>query len=213
VDLGCGTGELTLLLHRALGASATLGLDASAEMLHRAPVSEPGLTFQQGRIEDFQGEDLDVVFSNAAIHWCQDHPALFDRLTRLLADKGQLAVQMPANFDHPSHRLAQEVFRQFSSQALPSTPVLSPREYAELLYRLGFAAQSVQARVYGHVLESTDAVVEWTRGTTLLPYQERLSASDFAAFLERYRERLSLALGAQAPYFYSFNRILLWARR
>src|SRR4051794_23858151 len=82
VDLGCGTGELTRELHRHLQAAETLGLDSSPEMLARsAAFAGGGLAFQQGDLATFADEDhWDVVFSNAALHWTGDHPALLARL-------------------------------------------------------------------------------------------------------------------------------------
>jgi len=90
--------------------------------------------------------------------------------------------------------------------------VLAPQRYAELLDELGFAEQHVRLQVYGHHLASTSDVVEWTKGTTLLPFQRALPPEGFDAFVERYRERLAEVVGDRAPYFYTFNRILFWAR-
>jgi trans-aconitate 2-methyltransferase len=90
--------------------------------------------------------------------------------------------------------------------------VLAPEEYATLLHSLGFVAQSVRLQVYGHVLESPDAVVVWVRGTLLTDYESRLSDDLYREFVAAYRERLNAALGDQRPYFYPFKRILLWGR-
>src|SRR4051812_42779425 len=75
VDLGCGTGELTLALHQHLGAATTLGVDLSPAMLERAKaVQAPGLTFAQADLGQWAPPaPLDVVFSNAALHWVEDH--------------------------------------------------------------------------------------------------------------------------------------------
>src|SRR5205823_5573075 len=110
VDLGCGTGELTARLHHELAAGETLGIDRSEAMLAQArPRAEGGLRFEAGDIGAFAAcAAWDVVFSNAALHWVDDHAALFARLTAALRAGGQLAVQMPANFDHPSHVIAAE---------------------------------------------------------------------------------------------------------
>ena len=81
-----------------------------------------------------------------------------------------------------------------------------------LLHALGFVAQSVRLQVYGHVLESPDAVVEWVRGTLLTDYESRMPEAMYHDFVARYRERLNAALGDQRPYFYPFKRILLWGR-
>ena len=219
VDLGCGTGELTAHLHATLGARETLGYERSSNMLERsAGHARPGLRFAQGDIAAFaaQGE-WDVVFSNAALHWVPDHPALFARLRDALAPGGQLLVQVPANFDHPTHVTAAEVAAEapFTSalRDARTAGILSPAAYAELLDDLGFARQSVRLQVYGHHLASRDEVVEWVRGSLLTAYQSALSTEGFADFLERYRARLLPLLRDTRPYFYPFKRILLWARR
>jgi len=220
VDLGCGTGVLTAALHRDLGAAETVGVDSSDAMLQRcAEIDVPGVRFERGDISTWEPDaPFDVVFSNAAVQWVPDHPALLERLTSMLAAGGELAVQMPANFDHPSHRLAAEMaqgapFAGAMGGYARTVPVLAPEAYATLLHELGFASQIVRMQVYGHVLESTDAVVEWVRGTLLTDYESRLSESLYQEFLAEYRQRLHDALGDHRPYFYPFKRILIWGRR
>ena len=114
LDLGCGTGVLTAALHRELGAEETLGVDSSKAMLERARTLEvEGLAFERGDIGEWRpGARFDVVFSNAALQWVGDHPALFARLKAMLVPGGEIAVQIPANFDHVSHALAAEIARE-----------------------------------------------------------------------------------------------------
>jgi trans-aconitate 2-methyltransferase len=212
IDLGCGTGELTRELHEQLSASETLGIDSSESMLQKAAPSGT-LHFQLGDIASFTTDHpFELVFSNAALHWIPDHERLFTKLMTLLAPQGQLAIQMPANHDHPSHRLAAEVATSFGID--PRTVnILSPESYAALLYRLGFARQHVRLQVYGHVLPSTADVVEWTKGSTLTPYREALPPDRYADFLTEYTSRLVATLGDQRPYFYTFKRVLFWGTR
>lgn len=219
VDLGCGTGLLTASLHRELRASETLGVDSSESMLARARAHEgDGLTFVRGDISEWEPDvPFDVVFSHAALQWVGDHPHLFGRMRAMLASGGELAVQVPANFDHVSHTLAAEIAREepFISAMHGFTrtfSVLSPEQYATLLHTLGFVAQTVRLQVYGHVLESPDAVVDWVRGTLLTDYESRLPDPLYQEFVTRYRDRLHDALGDERPYFYPFKRILLWGR-
>jgi len=223
IDLGCGTGELTRVLHERVQATETVGLDSSAEMLARSqPFAGSGLRFTQGDIAGFtdqaRDEDRwDLVFSNAALHWVGDHPALLARLTRALRDGGQLAVQVPANHDHPSHQVAravaaEEPFRP-ATGGLADSPVLPPEEYARLLHRLGFRQQVVRLEVYGHTLGAREEVVEWVTGTTLTPIRARLDDDAWTRFLDRYRQVLLPQLEEARPYFYTFKRVLLWARR
>ncbi len=218
-DLGCGTGELSRELHLALRARETRGIDRSKQMLERAISHiEPDLSFECRAIEDFSGGPFDLLFSNAALHWVPDHEKLFERLSKLLAPMGQLAVQMPANNDHASHECAakvarEEPFRSLLGGFVRASPVLPPESYALLLKKLDFAEQHVRLQVYLHELTSTAEIAEWTRGTTLTAYEEKLPPADFEKFLERYRERLLARLGDQRPFLFTFKRILLWAQK
>ena len=225
VDLGCGTGKLTRVLHEHLDASSTLGVDSSTEMLASARLQAeeagPGLSFVQADISAFETSwagPFDVLFSNAALHWLPDHEALLTRLDARVAPGGQLAIQVPANFDHPSHTVAEEVageepFAAALAHERRGQSILSPEGYATLLDRLGYRSQHVRLQVYTHSLASRDEVVEWVKGTLLTWYQQRLSPSLFEAFLARYRERLLPRLDARSPYFYPFKRILLWGEK
>lgn len=208
VDLGCGTGELTRELHEQLDADETIGIDSSESMLGKAKPTGL-LSFEIGNIENFTADrPFDLVFSNAAIHWVPDHQALFARLVALLTPGGQLAVQMPANHDHPSHRIAAELAQSFGLS--PTLNVLPPERYAALLHRLGFTRQHLRLQVYGHVLPSSADVVEWTKGSTLTPYRDALSTERYEEFLAEYTTRVVEALGDSTPYFYTFKRVLMW---
>lgn len=219
VDLGCGTGELTRRLHLHVEARATVGIDRSGAMLEKsAAFVAEGLRFEAGDIATFQARgEYDLVFSNAALHWVPDHDALFARLAEALAPEGQLAVQMPANFDQPAHLAAREVASEPPFVAVLGAPqaenVLAPEAYARLLARLGFGAQHVRLQVYPHLLGGREDVVEWVKGTLLTRYAERLEPVLYAEFLARYAARLLPQLEDTHPHFFPFKRILLWARR
>ncbi|MCA9880556.1 MAG: methyltransferase domain-containing protein [Thermomicrobiales bacterium] len=220
VDLGCGPGELTSELHRALGARETVGIDNSPAMLEKAAAyAGAGLRFAAGDLGTFcDSGAFDLIFSNAALQWSPDHPALLARLTASLAPGGQLAVQVPANDDAPSHALAAVVasespFREALGGFTRQSPVLPPAAYAALLYQLGYQQQTVRLQVYGHLLPGREDVIEWVRGTWLTAYEKRLPAELWPAFLERYREALFAQTPDDRPFFYPFKRILFWGRR
>jgi trans-aconitate 2-methyltransferase len=223
VDLGCGTGNLTVELHERMQAAETVGVDSSDAMLARAEKNHgavDGLTFTSANIETWLGQDLDLVFANASLQWVDDHLDLLARMRTALGAGGQLAFQVPSNYRHPSHLLARQVANEvpFIDALEEDAPedrgrfVLSPEIYADLLYELGARRQVVRMEVYGHELSSTADVVEWVMGTLLTPYRTRLSPELFTAFVDRYTERLLEELGEREPYFYGFRRILCWAR-
>ncbi|MFN8050898.1 MAG: methyltransferase domain-containing protein [Acidimicrobiales bacterium] len=228
VDLGCGTGALTASLAERLGARSVLGIDSSPEMLERAAEHDgAGVRFERGDIATFdRPSSFDVVISNAALHWTDDHRGTLGRWARAVRPGGQIAVQLPANFAHPSHTVAVRVgqdsyfdrrWRNGGQPADRGRFVMPPAAYAELLNELGFATQSVSLHVYPMVLPSSASVVDWVRGTLLVPYRAALAPDDYAEFERRYAKELALVIGGESgersPYFYAFDRILMWGRR
>jgi trans-aconitate 2-methyltransferase len=225
VDLGCGTGKLTARAHEILAASETVGIERSAAMLAAAaPVADgvDGLTFRAGDLASFSDTDgVDVILSNAALHWVGDHESVLARWRESLHPGGQVAVQVPTNADHTSHVLAralaeEEPFASAFDGAPPPDPVLNvlrPEEYATVLDRVGFDPQLVRLQVYPHHLASTADVVEWVKGSNLTRFEQRLPAELYAEYLDRYRARLLDALGDQRPYLYTYKRIFVWGRK
>ena len=218
-DLGCGTGALTQELHKRLHARETLGIDSSPAMLERAKRFEGRhLHFIRADIAWWRPpERFDVLFSNAALQWLPDHPALFTHLVPVLAPGGVLAIQVPANHDHPSHTVAAEValeepFASATGGYTRTSTVMAPEAYAQLLHALGLTDLHVRLQVYPHTLPSTDSVVEWVRGTLLTDYEPRMPESMFAEYVRRYRERLLDVVGDQRPYLFAFKRILMRGR-
>ena len=215
VDLGCGTGELTRRLADSLPESDVLGLDNSTEMLARAaPYDRPGLRFERGDQAALTGT-FDLIFSNAALQWSEDHPALLSHLYGCLTPNGQLAVQVPSNHMQVSHRIirevaAQEPFRTALNGFVRRAPVLPIEDYARLLFELGAQEITVLEKVYPHALEDSDAVVDWISGTALVPYFERLDKTTKQAFTQAIRVRMKVELPAQ-PVFYPFKRTLFSA--
>ncbi|MEZ0227796.1 MAG: methyltransferase domain-containing protein [Planctomycetota bacterium] len=218
VDLGCGTGELTARLAVLAPGSDVLGVDSSAAMLEKArPLERPDLRFEQRRIEDWSADRAyDLIFSHATLQWIDDHEALFARLARGLVPGGQLLVQMPSNHDHVSHRIVRELADESPwKERLGGWRRLSPVRpidwYAELLHGLGLDRPTVLEKVYGHILEDGRGVLEWIKGTLLVPYIERLG-DDAPAFLAALGDRIDKACPGR-PYYYAFRRTLIAATR
>lgn len=215
IDLGCGTGELTARLADALPGSEVIGLDSSPEMLERAQeLSRPGLCFILGDLREVQGT-WDLVFSHAVIQWVEDHAGLLPRLLGIVAPGGQIAVQLPSNHQHPTHLLIaatarESPFREILSGWTRESPVLGIEEYAEILHAAGGTELMVLEKVYPHVLENADAMADWTSGTAMLPYFERLPAEMRDPFMASYREKLRRRYPG-SPVFYGFRRILFAA--
>ena len=214
VDLGCGTGELTRVLADALPESDVTGLDSSLPMLDKsASCSSSNLHFEQGDLSKLTG-NWDLIFSNAAIHWCEDHEKLIQYLFSKLNDGGQLCVQVPSNHNHISHLLIRETAKEASFSKILNgferiAPVLTIDQYTKILFEQNAKDIIVFEKVYPHVLEDSDAVVEWISGTALVPYFERLGGHK-SEFLEVLRKKMKRAL-PENPLLYPFRRILFSA--
>lgn len=215
IDLGCGDGRLTAVAHEELGAESTLGIDSSAAMLAGAP-SRDGLTFELGDIGTWSAPpSYDVVLANAALQWVPDHPAVLARWRAALRPGGQMAVQVPANDDHPSHTVVSEVAAELGLPLEPdpvAVNVLRPERYAAVLDDLGATGQHVRLQVFVHHFAASAEVVEWVKGTTLTRVKRATDAATYERFLAAYRDRLLAAIGDRAPYTYLFKRILFRAR-
>lgn len=216
IDLGCGSGELTRQLADKLPGSHVTGLDSSPQMLDKAAsFARPGLVFQQGN-QSTLTDEWDLIFSNAALQWSENHaeliPYLFDKLT----PSGQIAVQVPSNHNHISHQIyretAEEAMFKFILQGFQRiSPVLTIENYSRILFNCGAERITVFEKIYPHVLEDSDAVVEWISGTALVPYFERLGKYR-EEFLKSIREKMRAAM-PDRPVFYPFRRILFSARK
>lgn len=216
VDLGCGTGELTKMVSDMLPESEILGIDSSPHMLDKAyQLKSTRLDFKLWSIEDVDGK-WDLIFSNAAIQWVDNHEELLPKLVSLLNPGGQLAIQLPANHNHSTQTIMTEIaneepFKTALNSWQRTWSVLSMREYSELLYKSGAQEINVFEKIYAHVLDDVDAIVKWLSGTALLPYFERLPQELHDDFLKIYSERLK-TLYPETPVFFPYQRIFFSAR-
>jgi trans-aconitate 2-methyltransferase len=218
VDLGCGSGELTVTLAERWPGASVRGIDSSAEMIERTPVAR-NVTFTVGTAQDFDATGTDVLISNAMLQWVPDHEELLVSWGRQLNRRGRLAFQVPANFDAPSHRLMRELaesppWRHRLHEVLRGADaVADPATYLDLLMRQGLQVDVWQTE-YLHVLQGPDPVLDWVRGTGLRPVLAVLSDQDAAAFSAEYAAALRQAY-PQQPYgtVFGFTRTFVLARK
>jgi len=220
-DLGCGDGSLTATLAERWPEASVLGVDSSEAMLaDAAALATSRLTFTAGRIEDWQPDrPVDVLVTNAALHWVPDHRSQLPRLVDLLAPGGWLAVQMPGNADAPSHRLLTDLRRsaRWKDRLGPAPDrwpdVAEPADYARQLLGCGCRVDAWET-TYLHLLTGPDPVLEWVRGSGLRPVLAQLTAADAASFEADYGAALRSAYPAE-PHgtVLPFRRIFFVAQR
>jgi len=227
VDLGCGAGNVTGLLARRWPEARVVGVDNSEPMLSEARAATcdvPNVMYEAQDLATWSpAAAVDLVYSNAALHWLPDHASLFPRLARTVAPGGVLAVQMPRNFDAPSHVAVAEIamgerWRQRLAAVVRSPPVATPEEY---LRWLSPHCASVDAweTIYLQRLAPRDdgehPVVAFVSGTWLVPFFERLEGDGEArrAFLSDYRDRIARAYPKErdGSTLFAFRRLFVVA--
>jgi trans-aconitate 2-methyltransferase len=220
-DLGCGTGKLTASLLRRWPDAHIVGVDNSREMLARAAAhARPGkLEFAEGDLRTWQApHPLDLIVSNAALHWIVDHAALLARLSGLLAPGGCLAVQMPNNREEPAYRFAVELadeppWRERLRDAPFSPEIQSAPWYVERLAENELEAD-VWETIYYQPLADADAIVEWMKGTLLRPVLAALSEADAARYLQQLGARVRTVYPTRSfGVLFPFKRLFFVARR
>lgn len=211
VDLGCGPGHLTALLAERWREARVRGVDSSAEMVARARADRPGIGFEVGDLRDWRPEaPVDVIVSNAALQWVPGHLDLLPGLVAALRPGGWLALQVPGNFDQPSHTIRAELAAtppyDAHTAGVPVPAAHDPRVYLDALTGLGCEVDAWET-TYLHVLGGEDPVFTWVSGTGARPTLQALPEDLRAGFERELRARL------RAAYPERHGRVVLPFRR
>jgi len=223
VDLGCGAGNVTRVLRQRWPAAAIVGIDGSPEMLARAEREGEGLRLNWLEA-DIAGwatdEPVDLLYSNAALHWLGGHETLFPRLIEMVAPGGWLAVQMPRNFTEPSHTSMAEAarsgpWRRKLEPLLKPAPVAEPAFYHRLLAPFS-AGLDLWETVYWQRLTGENPVADWTKSTWLSPLLAALEpGAEREGFEAAYRGLIAAAYPKESDgsTLFPFRRLFLVAQK
>jgi trans-aconitate 2-methyltransferase len=197
-DLGCGAGNVTRFIAERWPEARIIGIDGSAEMLSKARVDLPSIEWQQADLATWRPPlPADVIYSNAALHWIENHAPLVLALFGSLSPGGTFAVQIPRNFGAPSHTSMGEAARRGPWRArleplLRPAPVAEPAFYYNLLSSHA-AKLDMWETEYLQVLDGEHAVKEYTKSTWLSPLLAALDEPERSRFEAAYTELVDAA--------------------
>jgi trans-aconitate 2-methyltransferase len=223
LDLGSGPGNLTATLADRWPSAQVVGVDSSADMLGLAAewsANKPSLQFSREDIADWMPPvEADVVVTNAALQWVPGHRELLPRWLAALKPGAWFALQVPGNFNAPSHALMRELAdSQAWSDRLAGVlrhedVVGEAADYLRIMLDAGCDADAWET-TYLQVLPGDDAVLEWVRGAGLRPVLAALPADEASEFEAEYAARLADAYPRSAyGTVFPFRRVFAVARK
>ena len=203
VDLGCGPGNSTeLLALRFLQAQVT-GLDKSPDMIAKARARLPEIRFEEADAGAWApSAPVDLIYSNAALHWLPDHETLFPKLAAGLAPGGCLAVQMPDTLGEDIHVLAREVAAsgpwadKLAATGKARATIAPFEDYYTWLSSICRHVDIWQT-IYVHPLDGAEAIVAWIKSAGLRPFLDPLDDQEQTEFLKRYTAQIAEAYPRQ----------------
>ena len=221
VDLGCGPGNATVLLSERWPEASVVGVDNSEEMIADAKSREirGKLRFALGDAYSVvSASPIDVLISNATLQWVPGHLQEFGRYIDMLSTDGWFAFQIPGMRLSASHSFIYDLAGSapWVDQLGPfirQNEIASTEQYIETLTGLGCEVDAWET-TYFQLLEGDDAVLEWTKGSSLRPFTSALNEIDTAEFVALVREGLAKAYPkGPAGTIYPFRRVFVVAHR
>jgi trans-aconitate methyltransferase len=200
LDVGCGDGKVTAEIAQAVPRGSVVGVDASPQMIEFARKTFPPEKFSNLEFHIMDAREVcfvknfDAVFSNAAMHWVDDHSAFLRGAASVLRPGGRLVVSCGGKGNaqdvfvalRPEMRLKQwcKFFRKMPKPYFFHSPV----EYEKWLPRFGFKTHTINLSPKDAVYQGRDRFAAWFR-TTWLPYIQRVPEDLREEFITGITER------------------------
>ncbi len=183
LDLGCGDGKVSAAIAACLTHGNVTGIDASFEMISlakKAYVNSRNLNFKHDDATDFSyNEKFDVVFSNAVLHWVQDHVAVLKNCYQSLSHGGKVLLQMGGQGNAEefigvvTEVTAREKWKEYYQRFTFPYHFYATEDYENWLNNTGFKAIRIELinKDMQHV--GKKGLAGWFR-TTWMPYTNQL---------------------------------------
>ena len=200
LDVGCGDGKVTAELARAVPRGSVTGIDASSQMVEFAKGKFPYSRLPNAEFHEMDARQIrfkrqfDILFSNATLHWVDDHPAFLKSAAKCLRPGGRLVVSCGGKGNahdvflalRPVMRLKRwrDYFRKMPAPYF----FHSPGEYRKWLQQFGLRCNEVRLAPKDAIYAGRDGFATWLR-TTWLPYTQQVPATAREEFIAAVTDR------------------------
>jgi trans-aconitate 2-methyltransferase len=185
LDVGCGDGKVTAEIARAVPRGSVTGADASPQMIEFAKKTFSAEKFQNLRFRVIDARKIkferqfDLLFSNAALHWVDDHEAFLRGAASVLRPGGRLMVSCGGKGNahavflalRPEMRLKR--WRGFFRRIPMPYFFYAPGDYEKWLPKFSFKIQSLKLAPKDATYDGAAGFAMWLR-TTWIPYVQRV---------------------------------------
>lgn len=124
LDVGCGTGNNTILLASAVQAYV-VGLDISYGMLEKACKKKSHIPLVQAPADciPFASDSLDFVYMTEVLHHLPDIPTTFQEIHRILKNSRSLCIVTQAH---------KQIDHRMTSRFFPRTAIIDKERYPDI---------------------------------------------------------------------------------
>ncbi len=199
LDIGCGDGKVTAEIASLLDSGEITGIDSSSEMIALAKSNFPNSIYKNihFRLADasklpFENK-FDVVFSNAVLHWIQDHRPVLNGILNSLKKGGIALLQMggqgnaEAVLDVLGELIRTDEWCEYFKGFDFPYAFYSPNEYKNWIRQIGFKERRVELIPKDMIHRGREGLEGWIR-TTWLPYTQRIKEDNRNRFIEQIAE-------------------------
>jgi len=197
MDAGCGTGRLTKVLAGKVPSGVVYAVDIDHNMIQVASrnLKDAGnVKFIESDISTANlPSKVDVVFSNAAIHWVHDHRRPFENFWNLLDEKGEIIIQCGGHGNLSRIiSILDEIrqhgkFKEFFAGWQESWYFARPEDTSRLLHDTGFKDVQAHLTEDSATFADRDSFALFAKTVVMKPYLARLPNQELKdQFLESF---------------------------
>lgn len=223
IDIGCGSGMSTFPLRKRFRESEIIGVDLSESMLRQAKSLVEDVKWIRRdcskKLNDLG--TFDLVFSNAFLQWLHNQNEFIMNIKELLNDDGIFAIQIPAFEGMKISNIIKDTANEFDEKKelfcninQSTCSNLDLNEYYDIFNRY-YSDIDLWQTNYIHQMKDHASIIEFVKGTALIPYLERLNDKQKDDFIKMLYAKIKqhYVECENGTILFEFKRIFIIAKK